>query len=319
MKRAALAASLIAATLATACAPGSRHTGFTPESSLFGDSRVNPSGANHIIDDKAAVITEGALARMMCGSGQGSPRTLFDGLQCMSSDGSTASEADYLRRRNNVQHYLMFVSDQRCSLWMTYLLRAGAINRGSFSVLSTVTGGLAPLFGTGAAKALGATSGMLSGTGAAIDAAMLHGLTEGVVIPGVLRARKDVREQIKSRQEFSSSLYPVTAALEDAILYHGSCSMASVLQPESRQEVKSYLNAPVHAVAGDDIRPGTRIIADGHTFFIVNVTRSPIAAEAGDPDKQEVTYVVTPAAAKYPGREKFAAFRDGTVKGGTVY
>jgi hypothetical protein len=317
----ALVAAMLAPMLAGGCAPGSQKTGLTPESSLFGDSRVNPSGANHLIEDRQEVISEATIAGMLCDREPAPTDTLFAGLRCMNTAraGGSLSDAEYQRRRNDVQHTLMLVSDQRCALWMTYLLRAGAINRGSFSVLGTLTGGLAPLFSGGAAKVLGATSGIMAGTGSAIDAAMLHSLTEGVVVPKVLEMRKDQRDAIGLKQGKSPAEYPVAAAIEDAVLYHNSCSITSVLDPTARQETRSFLPAPARVLTDSDIRTGARMSVGGMTYFIISAGPSPDPNGPGGRDAQDVVYAVSPGDASNPHTEKLAQFRDVIARDAIVY
>jgi hypothetical protein len=317
----ALLVVLLTPMLTGGCAPGSQKTGLTPESSLFGDSRVNPSGANHLIEDPHDVISEATIAGMLCDRDPARTDTLFVGLRCMNTAGaaSALTETAYQRRRNDAQHTLMLVSDQRCALWMTYLLRAGAINRGSFNVLGTLTGGLAPLFSGGAAKVLGATAGIMAGTGSAIDAAMLHNLTEGVVVPKVLEVRKTLRDAIGQKQGQSSTQYPVAAAIEDAILYHNSCSITSVLDPTARQETRSLLPTPARVLTDGDIRSGARVSVGGMTYFIISAGPDPDPNGPAARDAQDVVYAVSPGDAGNPHTEKLARFRDVIAHDAIVY
>lgn len=203
-----------------------------------------------------------------------------------SEDGKAAQDRvldEYKRQRNTIQYSLMLASDQRCGLWITYLMRAGAINRGTFSVLSTISGGLAPLVGS-AGKAFGAVSGISSGTGSAVDAAMLHGLTEGVVIPKVLSVRADMKVKIEAHLAESPTAYPISRALSDVIAYHNLCSVSTALNPAADTSIRAF-TTPVHKPGPGDMKVGTRIAQEGSYLIITKVD-----VDTDDPSKTKITY-----------------------------
>lgn len=138
-----------------------------------------------------------------------------------------------ITRRNAVQGYLFMRSDQVCALWITYIERAGAINRGTLNILSVIAGGAGALVSGGASQILAGTAGIFSGTGAAIDAAMLHGLTEGLLIPRVGTARATKRTAIEAKLGNDLKTYPMSAAISDALAYHGMCNISAALQADT--------------------------------------------------------------------------------------
>ncbi|NJR80045.1 hypothetical protein [Sphingomonas corticis] len=216
--------------------------GSGPEATIFGGGRVNPAGANSLVAFRSEPIASAELAAAICPVSP--PAAIADpavdplsaALTCFrddaKADGGRSSE-NLIARRNDVQHLLMLRSDQNCGIWATYLARAGAINRGTFNVLSVLAGGAGALLSGDASRIFSAGSGIASGTGAAIDGALLHGLTEGLIMPRVRAVRDTIRDEVDAHAEDDLIVYPVTRAIADALRYHAACNISSAFDAQT--------------------------------------------------------------------------------------
>lgn len=283
-------------------------SGIGPERAPLGAGRVNPAGANHLVQFKPDAINSNDLARLMCEDRTKVPDAAADagrdlfvaGLDCFAS--SAADETARKRRRNETQFYLIMRSDQNCGIWMTYLERGGSIGRGTFNVLSVLTGGAGALVNGQAASILAGASGIASGTGAAIDAAVLHGMTEGLIFPRVSAVRAEMLAGIERHQGDDLVAYPMTRALADAVRYHAACNVASAfaantpaaefgVQVEALARTTDAVRRARLAVAG--AKPASAAdLAAGAIFFTAGEDVLTVQKVAGTGDARTVDYLV---------------------------
>jgi hypothetical protein len=228
-------------------------------------------------------------------------------------------------RRNEAQAALILASNQRCNVWYTYLERAGAINRGTFNVLSTITGGVGGIVTGTAAQALSATSGIASGAGASIDAALFHGLAEGIMIPTVMAARTQKLTALQARKAESIDTYSMSMALADAVDYHGLCNVRTALDKNAQvasftMGMETFNKAAAIARGGlevtdADVAVGAVFKSKGALLRVITVA----AAVAGPPAvPATVTYQVSVAGADYganqtASKDQFLLMVDRTV------
>lgn len=317
-------------------------TGSGPERAFLGAGWPNPAGTNHLIrfaqeplrsDDLATLICpeQFAVAATVGAADAPRPDASVGALACFHKN-ATADAETAKRLRNDVQHILILRSGQNCSLWKTYLQRGGAINRGTLNVLSVLAGGAGAVVEGQAASILAAVSGAAAGSGAAIDAAMLHGLTEGPIIPKVGEVRELLRHQIEGHQRDDLVTYSLVRALSDAVRYHAACNISAALsvnapaaefgnQMRTQTAVINGVRRATVTVAGvssvsetpptaDDVRRGaTFLTTDGD---VVTVSAAPTAAGTKGVDYAMVaTGKVTNVAGEAIG--EFVARINGTV------
>lgn len=302
--------------------------GVGPEKAIFGNGEVNPAGANRLVDFRKGPVSSAELATLICpeqppptSPAPGAPDPLVAALQCYDRR-ATSDPVEMIRRRNAVQYYLIMRSDQQCALWVTYIERAGAINRGTFNILSVLAGGAGAVVSGGAASILAGASGVASGTGAAIDAAMLHGLTEGLILPKVRQARARILQRIDADLPKDAIAYPLTRAVADALRYHAACNVSAALDETSpAAEFGAQLDALTHAAASMSTaraalagaRPaGDADIAPGAIFLTAD--RALLRVESVDQAAGKLAYL--PLADAKPSaitidRARFAAMVDG--------
>ncbi len=215
-----------------------------PESALLNKGIVNPAGANSMLGFdgvklNAGQIDDKTIAAMMCpGGAPDKVASIPAALTCYAQKAgeqasATGGPENAKLWRNSLVGYLMMRSNQNCGVWFTYLERAGAINRGVFDVLSTVTGGAGSLVTGTASRILSGSAAISTGTGAAIDNALLHGLSEGLIIPRVLKVRQDKSAAIIAKFGEDATTWPMSVAVADVLDYHASCGIVAALQADT--------------------------------------------------------------------------------------
>jgi len=225
-------------------------TGMSPEAALAGDQRVNPAGANVLLDKGVETFTDARLVSMIY-PGDGSARCKYEksdtdvpgAITCFTLDPDNVFKDDTVKQeyRNAVQYTLMMASDNRCNLYYTYVARAGAIEQGTTSVLSTVFGGVGAIVTGNASRIFSGLSGISSGVGANINAAMFHNVAESVLIPAMRQARTAKRKEINDDATETLTKYPITRAISDALEYHGLCNVSAALT-QAQESIQK--NAP---------------------------------------------------------------------------
>lgn len=242
---------MMAAVATTAlCACGALNA-VSPESAVASANRVNPAGANVLLDGSVETFDDAKLVSMIypverTGASAGcryehGATDIAGAVTCftLDPDGLFKDERAKKEYRNAVQFTLMLASDNRCNLYYTYITRAGAISRGTSSVLSTIFGGVGAIVTGDASRVFSGLSGISSGVGADVDAAMFHNVAEAVLIPAIRQMRAAKRHEIEVANEQSPADYPITRAIADALDYHALCSVSAALD-----KARSGIQAP---------------------------------------------------------------------------
>jgi hypothetical protein len=295
-------------------------SGIGPERAMLGAGEVNPAGANGMIEFSTPAISSAELAKQICPVDGQLPKAdakdadeIIAALTCFDTDKEgLKDDAKRRERRNSVQYYIIARSNQRCALWITYLERAGALNRGTFNVLSVLAGGAGAIVTGNAARILSGSAGAFSGTGAAIDAAMLHGLTEGLVVPRVVLARKAKRAELDANLTKSVADYPLAAALADALDYHGLCNVSAALAPDT--PAATFGNFEAFLRATDSVQKARASLAGATSPTKEMITKNAIffadkvPLQVTDVTGGNVTFVKLTDSSKTPATETIDAF-----------
>jgi hypothetical protein len=149
-------------------------------------------------------------------------------------------DAQYQRRRTQLQERLIAASNERCAEYKERLQQVQVRSQpttsdeGSTAAGDMATAALGAL--TVAYPPAAAVSGLLgaaqlvSGVRAAPPKQFTSGLTVQVVSLGIDTRRASILQGIRGRQQEAPSSYPVEAAVSDALLYHQACSMVAGLE-----------------------------------------------------------------------------------------
>ena len=149
----------------------------------------------------------------------------------------------YALARNSVQDRIIGSSVQRCNFFKLYLRRVDQSLNLSLGSLATVAGGVGAIVtGVGAARALAGTAGIFSGLRAEVNEDLFAGLALQVLTDGIDAKRQRIREAIEEKRSESTSTpssYTVEAAVADALLYHGACSLVDGLKEANAAIIRS--------------------------------------------------------------------------------
>jgi len=134
---------------------------------------------------------------------------------------------DLALRRNRVQERLLAESNHRCNVFKSIMHQIRSKGNFLLGTLATATG-VAGSIVTGAdgSRILSGISGIFSGVRAEFNQELFQNLATQVIIQGVDARRREVYQKIEDLgQSKPIELYPVEAAIKDAIFYHGQCSV----------------------------------------------------------------------------------------------
>ncbi len=145
-----------------------------------------------------------------------------DGTACsIKYDASKVNQSN----RNAMLYYVIAMSNQKCGVY-----KKGIVSKKS--TFDFYSGSLATLFsGAGAilshqptAQAFSAAAGVVTGTRAEFNQAFFSNLATNVIISGIDQVRKEYLDKLETKLSKDLMEYPITAALGDAMEYHGLCS-----------------------------------------------------------------------------------------------
>lgn len=150
-------------------------------------------------------------------------------------------DAQYVRRRTQLQERLIAASNERCAEYKERLQQVqvqGQPPAGEQGTNSATVGAAKAALGvlTIAYPPAAAVGGLLGaaqlvrGVSAAPPKQFTSGLTVQVVSLGIDTRRTSILQGIRGRQREDPASYPVEAAVSDALLYHQACSMVSGLE-----------------------------------------------------------------------------------------
>jgi hypothetical protein len=134
-------------------------------------------------------------------------------------------------RRNRVLDRLLASSEQRCGAYKQYLKAYDIHWETGLGVGTTILGAAGAIAtGTVNTRAFSGLAAMLSGARSEIRQGVFSNLASFVIIPGIDFKRSTILTAIKENRKLEITDYTVQAALHDAALYHGACTLESGLE-----------------------------------------------------------------------------------------
>lgn len=134
-------------------------------------------------------------------------------------------------RRNRVLDRLLASSEQRCGAYKQYLKAYDIHWETGLGVGTTILGAAGAIAtGTLNTRAFSGLAAMLSGARSEIRQGVFSNLASFVIIPGIDFKRSTILTAIKENRKLEITDYTVQAALHDAALYHGACTLESGLE-----------------------------------------------------------------------------------------
>lgn len=130
-------------------------------------------------------------------------------------------------RRDRVQERLLWASVRACDEFKRIMYDRSTNYNFWLGAGSTVTGVLGSVFTpVSTVRSLSAASGILSGVRAEANDIYFQNLATQVITSGIDTKRADLYDRIvKEGRSKSTTVYPVQAAIKDAITYHSACHM----------------------------------------------------------------------------------------------
>lgn len=162
--------------------------------------------------------------------------------------------------RNEIQDRILAAANQRCHLWKNYYSTASSTVGFVSGVTAATTGAAAVAFSPESTKdALTALSSTATAVGTNYDKSYLFGLTLGVIYQGVDSRRANILKSILGKRVSGSEVaplgnYTLSAAIEDALEYHGACSVASGAQ-EAAERIADARNAKPEETSKPEEKP----------------------------------------------------------------
>jgi hypothetical protein len=138
-------------------------------------------------------------------------------------------------RRNRIQERIITASVQRCNVYKSYLQRKQSNAEFKFGMATTVATVAGALFTPASTvRALSGTGAILSGVRAEYGQAYFGNLAVATLVKAIEARQVEAYKQIQLRgQNQNIKVYPIEAALKDAITYDGMCSLVSALEYSS--------------------------------------------------------------------------------------
>ncbi len=151
--------------------------------------------------------------------------------------------------RNQIQDEILRASEQRCTVYKSYIRRTQSTSNFLFGSLATILGGLGAVFtDANVARSLAGSAGIMSGIGAEYQQAYFSNLATEVIIDGIETRRQRIRDTIASkRRNASLKVYTVQAAILDAVRYHGACTIVEGLR-EASQSIQTVRDPGLKAM-----------------------------------------------------------------------
>jgi hypothetical protein len=168
-----------------------------------------------------------------------------------------------------VQERILAGSTQRCTSFKNHLQRAYSRTNFTFGVLSTIAGITGAVVERAMdAKRLAAAAGIFGGVRAEWNQDFLANLTVNIIVSGIEVRQADLYSQVVVKgQTKSIDIYPVEAAVKDALFIHGQCSVITGLQ-----------------VAADSIKLQQNPGLENATEIMMRVQNARLVADGKEPD-----------------------------------
>lgn len=206
-----------------------------PEYAMFGDNRVNPAGANQLIEKEFEIIDLISLL-----DPDGKARESIDEKEwkklSLEEQHDRAFDAFYTynnleQRRNRIQEHILAASNQRCNVYKTYMQQLNSRTGFLLGSLTTLFGGVGAIVtGDTAARIAAGSAGITSGIDAEKQKNFFNNLSISVISKGIDARRENIYKQILEDRKSSIIDYPVERAVKDAVHYHGACNIVEGLR-----------------------------------------------------------------------------------------
>jgi hypothetical protein len=257
LKRLRMLALVVAPLLLSACASTSENSFFGVSKRLETAKRMTLTGANPLFDsenfeevDLEAILDPRDLRRgepylphtaRICGKDKQGTET-NEHTSCLNRAYLAAAMSAFYDqqnnlgttqkdRRNRVLDRILASSEQRCGAYKQYLKAYDIHWETGLGVGTTVLGAAGAIAtGTVNTRAFSGLAAMLSGARSEIRQGVFSNLASFVIIPGIDLKRSSILTAIKENRKLDISDYTVQAALHDAALYHGACTLESGLE-----------------------------------------------------------------------------------------
>lgn len=222
-----------------------------PEPGAVGDGRVTTSGGNQLMSGKKDFEEFDAKRLIAMLSDEDNPKMITSEIENLPVDsielkvrlevvlkkfgGTNVKGENKIRRRNEIQDEMMAASQQRCNLYEQYLRRVRSHSDFLFGAAATILSGAGALATGIAGQILSGTGSITSGVGAEFDRDLFSSVTTQVIIPAIEVRRDEIKKEIvKERDNKDLEAYTITAALQDAIRYHGACTLDTGLKTAAK-------------------------------------------------------------------------------------
>nr|WP_298685622.1 hypothetical protein [uncultured Dongia sp.] len=143
--------------------------------------------------------------------------------------GETGVEDDLRKRnRDQIQERLLGASNEMCYRYKRFLQNLNSDANFWLGTLTTVTGAAGALVTGGGSQILSGAASALSGIRAEFNQDYYHNVTVATIWKGIeLRRERAFNTIALQGQEKDTAVYPVEAAVKDAINYHAECSLVA--------------------------------------------------------------------------------------------
>lgn len=137
-----------------------------------------------------------------------------------------------VQRRNAIQEHIIAASNQRCTYFSNFLHTSRSGVNFALGSLATIAGTAGAIVtGVDGSRVLSGTAAIFSGVRAEFNQELFSNLATHVISNGIDLRRREVYEQIVLQgQSKPYEIYPVEAAVKDAIYYHAQCNVITGVQ-----------------------------------------------------------------------------------------
>ena len=142
---------------------------------------------------------------------------------------------EYQYRRNDLQGRLINASNQRCSAYIRTIVSSQSQARlGWTGLAALLTGASSVVQHAQTASALAAGGTFSIGMFNAYNEAYFNNLALTVISSGISRKRENIMSDIAEKQTEPLHMYPVNAAISDALTYHAACNVVSGMEEATK-------------------------------------------------------------------------------------
>jgi len=246
--------------------------------SIF-NSRAQTVGTNQLIEPEAfePIYLPAVLAPTKFSSGPGKKTEEQIGVEIDQAFAEFNNDTtDYAFRRNAVQDRILAASTQRCNFFKQYLRRIDQSTNLFLGSLTTLAGAVGAIVtGATAARILAGSASVFSGLRSEFNDTMFAGLAMQVITDGIDLRRTKLRAtiEIRRREPGNEINYTVGAAVNDALLFHGACSLVVGLKEAGAAIKRSQDPGLKGAIRTQQMmRAGRTLAEDGPVSVLVRIS-----------------------------------------------